>query len=125
MGRFYFDLGENSFSAQYNGSYRGLEKRLILKQLSFGMKNILTAHVTGDVLQTGNEYESDLSLKIPESPLNPPFQKLIREPFQLEKPALSKIALDGMVSADMHLKGTMSSWISTGKCIWKKRSTIV
>ena len=119
MDRFYFDLGENAFSAQYNGSYHGLEKRLILKQLSLGMKNILTAHVTGKFFQKGNEYASDLSLKIPESPLNPPFQKLVREPFQLEKPALSKVALDGTVSADMHLSGTMSRWISTGKCIWK------
>ena len=120
MGRFYFDLGENAFRAQCNGSYRGLEKRLILNQLSFGMKDILTAHVTGDLFQTGNGYEGDLSLKIPESPLNPPFQKLIREPFQLEKPALSKVALDGAVNVDMHFRGTMSRWISTGKCIWKK-----
>ena len=119
MGRFYFDLGENVFRAQYSGGYRGVEKRLILKQLSLGMKNILTAHVTGKLFQTGNEYEGNLSLKIPETPLNPPFQKLIREPFQLEKPALSKVALDGTVSADMHLRGTMSRWISTGTCIWK------
>lgn len=119
MGRFYFDLGQNAFSAQCNGSYRGLEKRLELKQLSFGMQKILTAHVTGKLFQTGNEYEGDLSLKIPESPLNLPFQKLIREPFQLEKPVLAKVALDGMVTVDMHLVGTMSRWITTGKGIWK------
>ncbi|MCG6879851.1 MAG: hypothetical protein LJE96_11995 [Deltaproteobacteria bacterium] len=119
MDRFYFDLGVNAFRAQYNGSYRGLEKRLMLKQLSFGMKNILTAHVMGKLFQTENEYEGDLFLRIPESPLNPPFQKLIREPFQLEKPALAKVAVDGMVNVDMHLRGTMSRWISTGTCIWK------
>ncbi|EFK10467.1 conserved hypothetical protein [delta proteobacterium NaphS2] len=119
MGRFYFDLGENAFRAQCNGSYHGLEKRLTLKQLSLGMKDILTAHVTGRLFQTGDEYEGDLSLNIPESPLNPPFQKLIREPFQLEKPALSKVALDGTVNMDMHLRGTTSRWVSTGKCIWK------
>ena len=80
----------------------------------------MTAHVTGELsFKQDNEYESDLSLKIPESPLDRPFQKLVREPFQLEKPVLSKIALDGMFSADMHLSGTMSRWISTGKCIWK------
>ncbi len=124
MDRFYFDLGENAFFAQYNGSYQGLNKHLKLDQLTLGMNRIATAHVTGTLFQTGDEYEGELSLRIPDTPLKAPFHRLIREPFQMEKPALSTIRLEGIVGAEMTLKGKRSHWITKGVCTWKDGSLI-
>lgn len=119
MDRFYFDLGENAFFAQYNGSYQGRNRRLNLNKLSLGMNKIATAHVTGILFQTGDEYEGELSLKIPDTPVKAPFHQLIREPFQMEKPALSTVRLDGTVRAEMILKGKRSHWMTQGVCTWK------
>jgi hypothetical protein len=51
MDRFYFDLGENAVFAQFNGSYQGDHNRLKVDTLSLGMKEIATAHVTGELFQ--------------------------------------------------------------------------
>ena len=99
MDRFYFDLRENAFSAQCNGRFEENHKRLVLDQLSLEMKNIATAHITGTLTQTEDEYEGELSLRIPDTPLKEPFQRLIQEPFQTEKPALSTVRLAGVVGS--------------------------
>ncbi len=122
MDRFYFDLGENAFFAKYNGSYQGLNKRLKLNNLSLGMNKIVTAHVTGTLFQAGDEYEGELSLRIPDTPLKAPFHRLIREPFQTEKPALSTVRLEGIVGAEATLKGKRSHWMTQGICTWKDGS---
>jgi hypothetical protein len=122
MDRFYFDLKENPFSAQCNGTYQGLKKLLKLDNLSLGMKKIAMAHVTGTLFQTGDEYEGDLSITIPDTPLKSPFHRLIREPFQTEKPALSKIRLDGIIGGEISLKGKSSHWMTKGVFIWKDGS---
>ncbi len=119
MDRFYFDLGENAFFAQYSGSYQRLNKHLKLDKLSLGMNKIATAHVTGTLFQTGDEYEGELSIRIPDTPLKAPFHQLIREPFQTEKPALSSVRLEGTVGAEMTLKGNRSHWMTQGVCTWK------
>ena len=118
MDRFYFDLQENPFSAQCDGTYQGSLKQLKLDNLSVGMKKIATAHVTGTVFRTGDEYEGDLALVIPDTPLEAPFHRLIREPFQTEKPALSTVKLDGIFKAEMTVKGTPSHWVTKGICSW-------
>ena len=122
MDRFYFDLGENAFSAHYNGNYQALNKRLKLDELSLGMNKIATAHVTGTLFQAGDEYEGELSLQIPDTPLKALFHRLIREPFQTEKPALSTVRLEGIVGAEMTLKGNRSHWTTQGVCTWKDGS---
>ncbi|HKI48949.1 MAG TPA: hypothetical protein VKA69_06460, partial [Desulfobacteria bacterium] len=109
MDRFYFDLGENGAFAQFNGSYQGDYNRLEVHTLSLGMKEIATAHVTGELFQKENEYEGELSITIPDTDLKSPFQRLIREPFQMEKPALSKIKVEGTIGAAMSLKGKRSA----------------
>jgi len=119
MDRFYFDLGENVFSAQSNGSYQGSNKRLKLDKLSLGMDKIATAHVAGTLFQAEDGYEGELSLRIPDTPLKAPFHRLIREPFQAEKPALSTVRLEGIVGAEMTLNGNRSHWITQGVCTWK------
>ena len=119
MDRFYFDLGENAFFAQYSGSYQRLNKHLTLDKLSLGMNKIVTAHVTGTLFQAGGQYGGELSLKIPDTPLKAPFHRLIREPFQTEKPALSTVRLEGIVGAEMTLKGNRSHWTTQGVCTWK------
>jgi len=122
MDRFYFDLGENAFFAQYSGSYQRLNKHLKLDKLSLGMNKIVTAHVTGTLFQAGGQYGGELSLKIPDTPLKAPFHRLIREPFQTEKPALSTVRLEGIVGAEMTLKGNRSHWTTQGVCTWKDGS---
>jgi len=122
MDRFYFDLRENAFSAQCTGRFEENHKRLVLDQLSLEMKNIATAHITGTLTQTEDEYEGELSLRIPDTPLKTPFQRLIQEPFQTEKPALSTASLTGTVGAEMTLKGKRSRWMTTGVCTWKDGS---
>ncbi|MCP4576274.1 MAG: hypothetical protein GY846_08330 [Deltaproteobacteria bacterium] len=122
MNRYYFNLKENPFSAQCNGTYQGLNKRLKFENLSLEMKEIATAHVTGTLFQTGDEYEGDLSLTIPDTPLQTPFHRLIREPFQTEKPVLSKIKPDGIVGTKITLKGRRSHWMAKGVFTWKNGS---
>ncbi len=119
MDRFYFDLGENVLFAQFNGRYRGDDNRLRVDALSLGMKEIATAHVTGELFQKANEYEGELSVTIPDTDLKSPFQRLVREPFQTEKPALSNIKVEGIVGAAVTLKGKRSGWMATGRCTWK------
>ena len=122
MDRFYFDLKENPFSAKVNGAYQGLKKRLQLENFSVEMKKIAAAYVKGTLFQSGDEYEGDLFLTIPDTPLKTPFHRLIREPFQMEKPALSKIKLDGAVGAEISLKGKRSRWMTQGVFTWKDGS---
>lgn len=122
MDRFYFDLGENAFFAKYNGSYQGLNKRLKLDNLSLGMNKIVTAHVTGTLFQARDEYEGELSLRIPDTPLKAPFHRLIREPFQTENPALSTVRPAGIIGAEATLKGKLSHWTTQGVCTWKDGS---
>ena len=124
MDRFYFDLKETPFSVKFNGTYQELNKRLKLDSLSVGMKEIATVHVRGTLFQTGDEYEGDLSLTIPDTPLETPFHRLIREPFQAEKPALSKITLDGIVGGEITLKGKRSHWMTQGVFTWKDGSMV-
>ena len=119
MDRFYFDLAENAFFARYNGSYRGHHKHLKLDNLSLGMNKIATAHITGTLLQAGDKYEGELFLRIPDTPLKAPFHRLIREPFQTEKPALSSVRLEGLVGAEMTLEVNGGHWMTRGGCTWK------
>ena len=86
------------------------------------MNKMATAHVTGTLFQAGDEYEGELSLKIPDTPLKAPFHRLVREPFQTEKPALSSVRLEGIVGAEMTLKGNRSHWTTQGVCTWKDGS---
>ncbi len=122
MDRFYFDLKENPFSAQCNGTYQELNTRLKFENLSLEMKEIATAHVAGTLFQAGDEYAGDLSLTIPDTPLQKLFHRLIREPFQTEIPALSKIKPDGIVGAKIALKGKLSHWMTQGVFTWKDGS---
>ncbi|MCF8129803.1 MAG: hypothetical protein K9N10_14935 [Deltaproteobacteria bacterium] len=119
MDRFYFDLGENAIFAQFNGSYQGDHNRLKVDTLSLGMKKIATAHVTGELFQKENEYEGEFSVTIPDTDIKSPFQRFVREPFQTEKPALSKIKVEGITGAAVTLKGKRSCWMATGRCTWK------
>ena len=122
MDRFYFNLEETPFSAQCNGIYQGNEKSLALQNLSVAMKEIAKAHVTGTLSQAGTEYEGNLSVTIPDTPLKTPFQRLIQEPFQTEKPALARTKLDGILSGKIALTKKRSQWVTRGICIWKDGS---
>ena len=119
MDRYYFNLGENTLSVQGDGVYQGKRKSMKLDKLTLNMKKIATAHVTGTLFQSRDGLEGELDLRIPDIPLKEPFQRLIREPFQTEKPALSKVRVDGSVGAAMAFKGKRSSWMITGHCTWK------
>jgi len=119
MDRFYFDLGKNGAFVHFNGIYRRDQNRLKVDRLSLGMKEIATAHVTGELFQKENEYEGELSITIPDTDVKSPFQRLVREPFQTEKPALSKIKVEGTIQAAVTLKGKGSGFMTAGRCTWK------
>jgi hypothetical protein len=119
MDRFYFDLGKNGAFAHFNGIYRRDLNRLKVDLSSLGMKGIATAHVTGELFQKENEYEGELSITIPDTDVQSPFQRLVREPFQTEKPALSKIKVEGTIQAAVTLKGKGPGFMTTGHCTWK------
>ncbi len=122
LDRFYFDLKETGFFAHCDGTCSGSLKHIMLEGLSLGMKKIAAAHMTGTLVQTRDDYEGDISLEIPDTPLKGLFHRLVREPFQTEKPALTAVTLDGIFSAKMTLKGNFSHWMTHGFCVWKKGS---
>ena len=122
MDRFYFDLKETPSFARFKGAYNRPLKRLILDGVTLGMKKIATAQVTGTLMQVDDGYEGEFSMEIPDTPLKGPFQRLVREPFQTEKPALAAVKLDGIFSAKMTLKGNLSHWVTKGFCTWKDGS---
>jgi hypothetical protein len=119
MDRFYFNLKENPLSVKCNGGYRDRSKRVTLDRLTLDMKKVASAQLTGTLFRAGNEFEGDFSVRIPDIRLKGPFQRLIQEPFQTEKPALSKVSVDGMVGADLTLRGKLSSWLAHGRLTWK------
>ncbi len=119
MDRFYFNLNENPLSVEFTGDYQDRGNRVTLDSLTLNMKKVASAHVTGTLFQAGDEFEGELSLRIPDTHLKEPFQRLIREPFQTEKPALSKVSVEGIVRAEATLKGKRSSWSATGRFTWK------
>ncbi len=120
MDRFYFDLAEDPIKTELRGRYQMAKRGIYLDQLSLKMGQMAKALLTGTLLRTENGYQGDFSLSFPETPLNPLFEKLILEPFQMENPALSKVRADGVVSMEMAVRGTRSKWGVTGSCNWKK-----
>ena len=122
MDRFYFDLKENPLSVKFSGIYQEPQKQLALENLFVEIKKIATAHAKGTLFLGGDEYEGDLTLTIPHTPLKTPFHRLIREPFQTEKPALSKFNPDGSIGGEITLKGKRSHWITQGVFTWKDGS---
>ncbi len=122
LDRFYFDLKETGFFVNCDGTYSGPLKRIMLEGLSLGIKKIAAAHMTGTLVQTKDDYEGNLSLEIPDTPLKGAFHRLVREPFQTENPSLTALTLDGVLSAKMTLEGNFSHWITHGFCVLKKGS---
>lgn len=119
FGRFYFDLQKNPFTCSGNGLYNVRERRFRLAGATLELKSILQLHMDGDLLGSGAARSFDVSMNIPSTLLGPVFKKLLKEPFQTEKPVLTATDAGGNLSGDFRLKGTGSRWTAKGRLLWK------
>jgi len=120
FGRFYFDLQKNPFICSGKGLYNEGDRRLHLTDATLGLKSVLQLHMNGDLLGSGASRSFDVSMNIPGTPLGPVLTKLLKEPFQTEKPILTAADADGSLSGDCRLKGSGSRWTAKGRLDWKE-----
>jgi len=116
--RFYVDLKRYPLSSLCTGTYNTQAGILQLSNLKLGLKDILTCELNGRLFEREPAWQLDLTAHIPEIPLKPLFGLFVVEPFQAEKPLLRAIQVGGMVSANVNLTGTLSSWTAKGSVRW-------
>jgi hypothetical protein len=120
FGRFYFNLQKDPFLCSGEGQYNVRDRRFHLADATLGLKSILQLNMNGDLLGSGAARSFDASMNIHTTPLGPAFTKLLKEPFQTEKPVLTAIDADGSLSGDCRLKGSGSRWTAKGRLNWKE-----
>lgn len=120
LDRFYFNLQKNPFACSGEGLYNVGKRRFRLADATLGLKSILQLHMKGELLGSGATRSFDVSMNIPSTPLEPVFSKLLKEPFQTEKPVLTATLADGSLSGECRLKGTGSRWTARGRLLWKE-----
>ena len=120
FNRFYFNLQKDPFICSGEGQYNVKGRRFHLTDATLWLKSILRLNMSGELLGSGPDRSFDVSLKIPGTPLGPVFNKLLKEPFQTEKPVLTATDATGMLSGDCRLKGTGSRWTAKGRLLWKR-----
>ncbi|MCJ7684848.1 MAG: hypothetical protein MUO68_11210, partial [Desulfobacteraceae bacterium] len=118
--RFYFNLKENPFFCVSKWSYDLRGRHLQLSKLRLGLKDILTLHINGSILERDPAWRFDLSSKIPKIPLSPLFSHFILEPFQTEKPFVRGLNVEGAIAADLKLTGTGTEWMAKGFFRWHR-----
>ena len=122
--RFYVNLRQYPFGAQFKGSCQTKTGHLKVSRLTGGLKELITCEVTGALSGDLSDRQYDLSAHIPETPVEPLFKHFVVDPFQAEKPFLKAIQVKGEVSAKGALKGTRSGWSAKGDLSWRKGSFV-
>ncbi len=118
--RFYFNLQKDPFVCSGEGQYNARERRFRLGGATLGLKSVLQLHVNGELRGSGAVRSFNVSMNIPSTPLGPVFKKLLKEPFQMEKPILTGTDADGILSGNCRLNRTGSRWTARGRLLWKK-----
>jgi hypothetical protein len=113
--RFYMDFKSNAVFCSCDAAYDLSEKHLNLSDLQFGIKDMLSLNIKGDIFQ---EKRFDLALSIPEISLKPVFDNFVLEPFQTEKPFLNTLEIGGDFSANLKLTGIGMNWTALGNLVW-------
>lgn len=116
--RFYIDLGMHPFAFFCDAAYQVPEKFLELSALKIRIKDILECHMHGNILNRPRDQRIHLSLNILKTPMKPVFDKFVLEPFQMEKPILADLTIEGDFSADLKLKGAGKNWTASGHLLW-------
>ena len=116
--RFYIDLGMHPFAFFCDAAYRVPEKLLQLSALKIRIKDILECHMHGNILNKPQDQQIHLSLNILKTPMKPVFDKFVLEPFQMEKPILADLTIEGDFSAYLKLKGAGKNWTASGHLLW-------
>jgi len=124
LERFYFDLVKNSFSAACKGIYDHRKNTLHLSDLTCGLKNMLSLSCEADVAPLRENPSFKISLHIPETSIEPPFQALVREPYRGEIPFLQGLEVGGKISTDLVIEGRAREWLLQGAFRWHQGSVM-
>ncbi|MDZ7696889.1 MAG: hypothetical protein U5R49_08220 [Deltaproteobacteria bacterium] len=118
LDRFYVNLKKSPLSARVKGTYRIYDRHLELSSVALRLEEVFTCNLTGKIFEKDAGWQVDVSTRIPETPLKPLFGFFILDPFQMEKPFLKKLHVDGGVSAAIDLQGGRSDWTARGDLSW-------
>ena len=117
--RFYMDLGRNAFFSSGEARYDLGGESVELKNLTIGLKDLLTLHLPRALIRPRKDYLVSLALALPETPLEPMVRQFIVEPFQGQTPALATLNVSGTVSAELNLTHAPEQWTVMGHLKWQ------
>ncbi len=118
--RYYFNLSENSFSANGEGTFDISRKTLELPRLTISAKNLLSLSLKGMLAQTPTGGQALISLNIPRTPVEPIFRHFLLEPFKMGKPLLTTLNVGGDLSAALNLSLNGTRRTVKGHLRWKE-----
>lgn len=118
--RFYFNLHDNEFSADVEGTCDFSRKTLRLPHLKIALKNLLTFYLEGTLVQAPRGPHARMTLNIPATPVKPIFRQFLMEPFKMEKPLLSTLDVGGALSADLDLELNGTRQTAKGYLQWQE-----
>ena len=117
--KFYQDLKSNAFFVTGRGEYDIIKRSLHVPGLSLGLQDLLFLSIHGDLLNKAGASRFNFFVNVPKTALKPAFDNFILEPFQLEKPFLNALNIEGIISADLKLTGAVPAWELKGRCLWE------
>lgn len=101
LDRFYFNLAKNQASIQWEGAYVPSRKTFDFPRLSASLKDIAALSVKGVMSLASGSPDVHMSLNMPRAPVSPLFQHFLLDPFKLERPILTALAVEGDISGDL------------------------
>ncbi len=118
LDRFYLNLSENPFTTRIDGAdCRFSDGALSFSGLQIGLKNIVEINASGRLRLKPGITGLHVQLNLPEIPLKPVYEHLIREPYKTESPFLEKLNLAGRVSTRVTVEGDRDGLIIKGRCV--------
>lgn len=100
----YADLSETPLSVSLEGALDLRGARAVLRDSRLELQNVLKAAARGSAQWGGAEWRLRASLAVPDIPMAPLFDYLIREPLQATHPMLAALRVEGSLGAEFSMR---------------------
>ena len=119
FGRYYFNLSENGFYTDGEGTLDFSRQTLELPRLTVSSRNLLSLSLKGMLARAPEGGQALIRLHIPRTPVKPLFRHFLLEPFKMEKPLLTTLNVGGLLSSDLHLSLNGAHRTAKGHLRWE------
>ena len=116
LDRFYVNLQKKPLTVSGSCAYALQEMRVSAIDFQVRLQDLLGFSTQGWLAFKGQTLKGRLNLQVPRTRVQPVFQTLVQEPYQMDVPIVADIAMQGRVGAELQMDSPGEGWRIKGSC---------